>query len=222
MKCSAIYRPFVPITSVRCCGRFRSSRRAKTCRRTAIRGRTHPNRRRRDQKDHRQAGGDRTSFDHGRRITAGLLAFRFPRRVDGVEMAEAEGIKFAGVHVQGRGAAREGQARLRATIRMIAHFEFLKANTKRHAQDDDPQPVDACIIAAGRKMIDRALSEHGMSSIAISARPTNRRSRASTRPAAVTCSSTIAASPTCAIRPSAPCWPSAATIPTGRPRSISA
>ena len=81
--------------------------------------------------------------------------FDFLAGLDGVEMAEAEGIKFAGVtskaeapHVKGKLGSRHHP--------QIAHFEFLKANTKRTPKMTIPSP-SMLHYRGGRKMIDRAV-----------------------------------------------------------------
>ncbi|HEX5210791.1 MAG TPA: 5-methyltetrahydropteroyltriglutamate--homocysteine S-methyltransferase [Pseudolabrys sp.] len=95
-----------------------------------------------------------------RSITDGELRraywhFDFLAGLDGVAMVEAEGIKFTGVtskaeapYVNGRlGSRRHPQ---------IAHFEFLKANTKRTPKMTIPSP-SMLHYRGGRKMIDRAV-----------------------------------------------------------------
>ena len=76
-------------------------------------------------------------------ITAGPSAFRFPRGVDGVEMAEAEGIKFAAATFEAEAPHFTVKGKLaRATILYIATSQ---GEHQAHAQDDDPQPIDAAL-----------------------------------------------------------------------------
>ncbi len=94
-----------------------------------------------------------------RSITDGELRraywhFDFLAGLDGVEMVEAQGIKFAGVtskaeapHVKGKLGSRHHP--------QTAHFEFLKANTKRTAKMTIPSP-SMLHYRGGRKMIDRS------------------------------------------------------------------
>ena len=92
-----------------------------------------------------------------RSITDGELRraywhFDFLAGLDGVELAEAQGIKFAGgtskseaPHVKGKLGSRHNP--------QIAHFEFLKANTKRTPKMTIPSP-SMLHYRSGRKMID--------------------------------------------------------------------
>jgi 5-methyltetrahydropteroyltriglutamate--homocysteine methyltransferase len=80
--------------------------------------------------------------------------FDFLAGLDGVEMVEAEGIKFAGV--QSKAEAPFVRSRLGSRHHpQIAHFEFLKANTKRTPKMTIPSP-SMLHYRGGRKMIDRA------------------------------------------------------------------
>jgi 5-methyltetrahydropteroyltriglutamate--homocysteine methyltransferase len=81
--------------------------------------------------------------------------FDFLAGLDGVEMVEAQGIKFAGVtskaeapHVKGKLGSRHHP--------QIAHFEFLKANTKRTPKMTIPSP-SMLHYRGGRKMIDSSV-----------------------------------------------------------------
>src|ERR1017187_2328670 len=94
-----------------------------------------------------------------RSITDGELRraywhFDFLAGLDGVEMVEAQGIKFAGVtskaeapHVKGKLGSRHHP--------QIAHFEFLKANTKRTAKMTIPSP-SMLHYRGGRKKNERS------------------------------------------------------------------
>jgi 5-methyltetrahydropteroyltriglutamate--homocysteine methyltransferase len=80
--------------------------------------------------------------------------FDFLAGLDGVEMVEAEGIKFAGVTSKSEAPFVKG--RLGSSHHpQIAHFEFLKANTVRTPKISIPSP-SMLHYRGGRKMIDRA------------------------------------------------------------------
>ena len=151
-----MFLPTVPIMSVRSCGRRRSSRRAASSPPGKLSAADlKSDRRRRDQGDRRQAGGRSASVDHRRRVPARLLAFRFPRRArrrgDG---RRRDGIKFAGVQSKAEAPFVKGKLGSRHHPQ-IAHFEFLKANTKRTPKMTIPSP-SMLHYRGGRKMIDRA------------------------------------------------------------------
>ena len=80
--------------------------------------------------------------------------FDFLAGLDGVEMVEAEGIKFAGVQSKAEAPFVKGKLGSRRHPQ-IAHFEFLKANTKRTPKMTMPSP-SMLHYRGGRKMIDRA------------------------------------------------------------------
>ena len=147
--------------------------------------------------------------------------FDFLSGLDGVEMVgAAQGIQFTGV--QSKAEAPFVKSKLGSRHHpQIAHFEFLKANTKRTPKMTIPSP-SMLHYRGGRKMIDTTAYPTMDEFYRISDRPISTRSRASMPPAAAICSSTTAASPICATRHSAGCSPSAATIPTGRARSTPA
>jgi 5-methyltetrahydropteroyltriglutamate--homocysteine methyltransferase len=80
--------------------------------------------------------------------------FDFLAGLDGVEMVEAEGIKFAGVTSKAEAPFVRGKLGSKHHPQ-IAHFEFLKANTKRTPKMTIPSP-SMLHYRGGRKMIDRA------------------------------------------------------------------
>src|SRR5262245_11730641 len=81
--------------------------------------------------------------------------FDFLAGLGGVEMVEAEGIKFAGV--TSKAEAPFVKARLGSRHHpQIAHFEFLKAHTKRTPKMTIPSP-SMLHYRGGRKMIDRTV-----------------------------------------------------------------
>ena len=81
--------------------------------------------------------------------------FDFLRGLDGVEMVEvAHGIRFAGVQSKAEAPFVKGKLGSRHHPQ-IAHFEFLKANTKRTAKLTIPSP-SMLHYRGGRNMIDRA------------------------------------------------------------------
>jgi 5-methyltetrahydropteroyltriglutamate--homocysteine methyltransferase len=80
--------------------------------------------------------------------------FDFLAGLDGVEMVEAEGIKFAGVQSKAEAPFVKGKLGSRHHPQ-IEHFEFLKANTKRTPKMTIPSP-SMLHYRGGRKMIDRA------------------------------------------------------------------
>jgi len=94
-----------------------------------------------------------------RSITDGELRraywhFDFLAGLEGVEMVAAEGIKFAGV--QSKAEAPFVKGKLGSSHHpQIAHFEFLKANTKRTPKMTIPSP-SMLHYRGGRNMIDRA------------------------------------------------------------------
>ena len=75
-------------------------------------------------------------------------------------MVEAEGIKFAGVTSKAEAPYVKGKLGSRHHPQ-IAHFEFLKANTKRTAKMTIPSP--SMLHYRGGRQHDRSrrLSEHG-------------------------------------------------------------
>ena len=79
--------------------------------------------------------------------------FDFLAGLDGVEMIEAQGIKFAGVTSKAEAPYVKGKLSSQHHPQ-IAHFEFLKANTKRTAKMTIPSP-SMLHYRGGRKMIDR-------------------------------------------------------------------
>src|SRR5260221_10470121 len=80
--------------------------------------------------------------------------FDFLSGLDGVEMVEAEGIKFAGVTSKSEAPFVKGKLGSKSHPQ-IAHFEFLKANSKRTPKMTIPSP-SMLHYRGGRKMIDRA------------------------------------------------------------------
>jgi 5-methyltetrahydropteroyltriglutamate--homocysteine methyltransferase len=81
--------------------------------------------------------------------------FDFLAGLDGVEMVEAEGIKFAGVTSKAEAPFVKGKLGSKHHPQ-IAHFEFLKANTKRTPKMTIPSP-SMLHYRGGRKMIDRTV-----------------------------------------------------------------
>jgi 5-methyltetrahydropteroyltriglutamate--homocysteine methyltransferase len=80
--------------------------------------------------------------------------FDFLAGLDGVEMVEAQGIKFAGVASKAEAPFVNGKLGSRHHPQ-IAHFEFLKANTKCTPKMTIPSP-SMLHYRGGRNMIDRA------------------------------------------------------------------
>jgi 5-methyltetrahydropteroyltriglutamate--homocysteine methyltransferase len=80
--------------------------------------------------------------------------FDFLSGLDGVEMVEAEGIKFAGVTSKAEAPFVNGKLGSNSHPQ-IAHFEFLKANSKRTPKMTIPSP-SMLHYRGGRKMIDNA------------------------------------------------------------------
>jgi 5-methyltetrahydropteroyltriglutamate--homocysteine methyltransferase len=80
--------------------------------------------------------------------------FDFLAGLDGVEMVEAEGIKFAGVTSKAEAPFVKGKLGSKHHPQ-IAHFEFLKAHTKKTPKMTIPSP-SMLHYRGGRKMIDRA------------------------------------------------------------------
>ena len=80
--------------------------------------------------------------------------FDFLAGLDGVEMVEAQGIKFAGVASKAEAPFVNGKLGSRHHPQ-IAHFEFLKANTKCMPKMTIPSP-SMLHYRGGRNMIDRA------------------------------------------------------------------
>ena len=80
--------------------------------------------------------------------------FDFLAGLDGVEMVEAQGIKFAGVASKAEAPFVKGKLGSRHHPQ-IAHFEFLKANTKCTPKMTIPSP-SMLHYRGGRNMIDRA------------------------------------------------------------------
>ena len=81
--------------------------------------------------------------------------FDFLAGLDGVEMVEAEGIKFAGV--TSKAEAPFVKRKLGSKHHpQIAHFEFLKTHTKRTPKMTIPSP-SMLHYRGGRKMIDRTV-----------------------------------------------------------------
>jgi 5-methyltetrahydropteroyltriglutamate--homocysteine methyltransferase len=80
--------------------------------------------------------------------------FDFLSGLDGVEMVEAEGIKFAGVTSKAEAPFVKGKLGSKHHPQ-IAHFEFLKAHTKKTPKMTIPSP-SMLHYRGGRKMIDRA------------------------------------------------------------------
>ena len=94
-----------------------------------------------------------------RSITDGELRraywhFDFLAGLDGVAMVEAQGIKFAGVTSKAEAPFVKGKLGSRRHPQ-IAHFEFLKANTKHTPKMTIPSP-SMLHYRGGRNMIDRA------------------------------------------------------------------
>ena len=81
--------------------------------------------------------------------------FDFLAGLDGVAMAEAQGIKFAGVTSKAEAPFVNGKIGSRRHPQ-IAHFEFLKANTKHTPKMTIPSP-SMLHYRGGRNMIDRAV-----------------------------------------------------------------
>ena len=79
--------------------------------------------------------------------------FDFLAGLDGVEMVEAEGIKFAGVTSKAEAPFVKGKLGSKHHPQ-IAHFEFLKAHTKQTPKMTIPSP-SMLHYRGGRKMIDR-------------------------------------------------------------------
>ncbi len=79
--------------------------------------------------------------------------FDFLSGLDGVEMVEAEGIKFAGVTSKAEAPFVKGKLGSKSHPQ-VAHFAFLKANTKRTPKMTIPSP-SMLHYRGGRKMIDR-------------------------------------------------------------------
>jgi 5-methyltetrahydropteroyltriglutamate--homocysteine methyltransferase len=79
--------------------------------------------------------------------------FDFLSGLDGVEMVEAEGIKFAGVTSKAEAPFVRGKLGSK-NHPQVAHFAFLKANTRRTPKMTIPSP-SMLHYRGGRKMIDR-------------------------------------------------------------------
>jgi 5-methyltetrahydropteroyltriglutamate--homocysteine methyltransferase len=79
--------------------------------------------------------------------------FDFLSGLDGVAMVEAEGIKFAGVTSKAEAPFVNGKLGSRSHPQ-VAHFDFLKANTRRTPKMTIPSP-SMLHYRGGRKMIDR-------------------------------------------------------------------
>ena len=114
-----------------------------------------------------------------RSITDGELRraywhFDFLAGLDGVAMVEADkGIKFAGVTSKAVGALRQGQARLRATIRRSRISSFSGRTPSAPSKMTIPSP-SMLHYRGGRSMIDRAAyTEHGGVLLSISVKPIN-------------------------------------------------
>ena len=73
--------------------------------------------------------------------------------LDGVEMVEAEGIKFAGVTSKAEAPFVRGKLGSKSHPQ-VAHFAFLKANTRRTPKMTIPSP-SMLHYRGGRKMIDK-------------------------------------------------------------------
>ena len=87
--------------------------------------------------------------------------FDFLSGLDGVEMVGAShGIQFTGVQSKAEAPFVKGKLGSRHHPQ-IAHFEFLKANTKTHAQDDDSEPLDAALSRRAEHDRQVGLSDHG-------------------------------------------------------------
>ncbi len=80
--------------------------------------------------------------------------FNFLAGLDGVEMVEAEGIKFAGVTSKAEAPFVKGKLGS-SSHPQVAHFAFLRANTTRTPKMTIPSP-SMLHYRGGRKMIDRA------------------------------------------------------------------
>jgi 5-methyltetrahydropteroyltriglutamate--homocysteine methyltransferase len=80
--------------------------------------------------------------------------FDFLAGLEGVEMVEAEGIKFAGVTSKAEAPFVKGKLGSKHHPQ-IAHFEFLKAHTRKTPKMTIPSP-SMLHYRGGRKMIDRA------------------------------------------------------------------
>ena len=126
------FRPFAPITLVRYCSRFRSNKRAPSMwpdnypqpALTAIE----------DAEIKKIIAKQETiglrSVSNGE-LRRAYWHFDFLAGLDGVEMVEAQGIKFAGVTSKAEAPYVKGKLGSHHHPQ-IAHFEFLKANTKRN------------------------------------------------------------------------------------------
>jgi 5-methyltetrahydropteroyltriglutamate--homocysteine methyltransferase len=79
--------------------------------------------------------------------------FDFLAGLDGVEMVESEGIKFAGVTSKAEAPFVKGKLGSKSHPQ-VTHFAFLKANTKRTPKMTIPSP-SMLHYRGGRKMIDR-------------------------------------------------------------------
>jgi methionine synthase II (cobalamin-independent) len=124
--------PFAPITLVRYCSRFRSNKRAPSMwpdnypqpALTAIE----------DAEIKKIIAKQETiglrSVSNGE-LRRAYWHFDFLAGLDGVEMVEAQGIKFAGVTSKAEAPYVKGKLGSHHHPQ-IAHFEFLKANTKRN------------------------------------------------------------------------------------------
>ena len=154
-----------------------------------------------------QAGGDRPAGGDRRRIPPRLLAFRLPgqpdRRRHGYE--SDSGIQFKGVATKARRHPRHRQARLPRRPPASRAFQVPGLGHQPRAEDDDPEPIDAALSRRAEGDRLPAPTTRWMTTTTISARPTPRRSRPSTMPAAATCSSTTPACPISAIPSSARC-----------------
>ena len=126
--------------------------------------------------------------------------FDFLGMLDGVEVYEADqGIQFRGVQTKAQGLRIVGKLGF-SDHPMLEHFKFLKAHTKRHAEDDHPRPAGAALpLRQGRHQARTSIPISTTSST-ISPPPTARRSRPSTTPAAAICSSTTRSGPISARR----------------------
>ena len=80
--------------------------------------------------------------------------FDFLAGLEGVEMVEAEGIKFAGVTSKAEAPFVKGKLGSKHHPQ-IAHFEFLKAHSRKTPKMTIPSP-SMLHYRGGRKMIDRA------------------------------------------------------------------
>jgi 5-methyltetrahydropteroyltriglutamate--homocysteine methyltransferase len=81
--------------------------------------------------------------------------FDFLAGLDGVEMVEAEGIKFAGVTSKAEAPFVKGKLGSKHHPQ-IAHFEFLKTHTRKTPKMTIPSP-SMLHYRGGRKMIDRTV-----------------------------------------------------------------